>query len=231
MRIRDFALDQLRDFIASGAVAPGERLPSERELAERLGIGRNSLREALKALETVGLVESRVGNGTYITDQAGAGIGRSIGMALAVWGGAIVEVLEARQMIEVGAAFTAAEKATDDDLCALEQELAAMDAAQDDLKRYLTADMNFHRVVARATQNAIIHRIAVELLDLLEQMLNQPAVSQLPMTAESGGTHRAVYEAIARRDANGAAAAMRDHLQFSAELWQAVIKLAAAKNP
>lgn len=87
MRIREFALDQLKDFIASGAVAPGERLPSERDLAERLGIGRNSLREALKVLEAVGLVELRVGDGrgTYITEHAAAGIGRSIGMALAVW--------------------------------------------------------------------------------------------------------------------------------------------------
>lgn len=129
-------------------------------------------------------------------------------------------------MIEVGAAFTAAEKATDDDLAALETELAAMDAAQDDIKRYLAADMNFHRTVARATQNAIIYRIVEDLIDLLEHMLNQPAVAELPAIGEGGGTHRAVYEAIARHDTDGAAAAMRDHLQFSAELWQGVIKLA-----
>jgi GntR family transcriptional repressor for pyruvate dehydrogenase complex len=232
MRIRDFALNRIKDYITSGAVGPGQRLPSERELAEELGIGRNSLREALKVLEAVGLVESRVGDGTYITDQAAASIGRTLGMALAVWGGAIVEIIEARRMIEVSAAPVAAEKATASDLAALETALNRMDAMRrEDVRGYFAADMEFHRVVARATQNAIVSRIVGDLIDLLERVLHQASVDQLPMIEEGSGTHRAVYDAIVRRDPAAAASAMRDHLQFSTELWKAVVSLVAAGRP
>lgn len=230
-RIKDFALDQLKQYIASGSVGPGQRLPSERELAERLGVGRNSLREAIKVLEAVGLVESRVGDGTYIVDQTGARIGETIGLALAVWGGTIVEILEARQMLEVQAASVAAEHATLNDLHALTRELSNMEAAGERMQEYLKADMNFHRLVAQAAKNSIVARIISELIDLLEEVLRESSVDQLPLQAEGAGTHRKVFEAIAQHNPAEAAAAMRTHLEFSTELWQAVISLGAASTP
>src|SRR4051794_24592471 len=125
-KIKDLALDQLKRFIVSGAVAPGQRLPPERELAEKLGVGRNSIREALKVLEAVGLIESRVGDGTFITAQTGASIGRTIGLSLAMWGGTIVEILDARRIIEVEAARTAAQQIQEQELAALLAELEQM---------------------------------------------------------------------------------------------------------
>ena len=127
--IKNLALDQIKQLIASGAVAPGQRLPPERELAERLGVGRNSVREALKILEAVGLVESRVGDGTFITAQTGASIGRTIGLSLALWGGSIVEILDARRMIEVEATRAPAETITEQELADLETELRHMESS------------------------------------------------------------------------------------------------------
>ncbi|MBC8076492.1 MAG: FadR family transcriptional regulator, partial [Chloroflexales bacterium] len=97
--IKDLALQQLKRYILSGSMKPGDRLPAERSLAEQLGVGRSSVREALKVLEAIGLVESRIGEGTFITNQGGASIGRTIGASLAVWGSTIVEILEARRII------------------------------------------------------------------------------------------------------------------------------------
>ncbi|MCC7446118.1 MAG: FadR family transcriptional regulator [Anaerolineae bacterium] len=226
--VKNLALDQIKQLIASGAVVPGQRLPPERELAERLGVGRNSVREALKILEAVGLVESRVGDGTFITAQTGASIGRTIGLSLALWGGTIVEILDARRMIEVEATRAAAEKITTQELSDLETELNRMESSDDQIEVYLTADMNFHRRIGQASHNTIIAHIISDLIDLLEQVLREASAHQLPLQNESTATHRAVFEAIAQHDGAAAAEAMRRHLEFSTELWQAVISLGLA---
>lgn len=228
--IKDLALDQLKRYIASGAVMAGQRLPSERELARQLGVGRNSVREALKVLEAVGIVESRIGEGTFITEQTGASIGRTIGLSLAAWGGTLVEILKARQMIETEAASVAAQQARSADIAALEGELLQMEAkaAEEAVYEYLAADMNFHRLVARATRNAIIAGIVANLIDTLEEVLREAHADQIMTVAEGTATHRDIYAAIARHDSTAASDAMRQHLQFSSELWAAVTSLGGA---
>ena len=106
--VKDQTLEQLKNYILSGAVRLGERLPSERALADALGVGRYSVREALKVLEAVGLVQSRVGEGTFLTTNTGASFGQILGLSLATWGGTIIEILDAREMIEAEAARSAA---------------------------------------------------------------------------------------------------------------------------
>lgn len=222
--VKDQVLQQLKQYIASGVVQPGERLPSERELAERLGIGRTSVREALKVLEAIGLVESRVGDGTFITAQIGASLGRTIGLSLMTWGGTIMEILEARCMIEGEAARAAAERATPADHAAIEAELRTMERAAN-FNDYLVADMNFHRLVGRATHNTVVAQIVVNLIDLLEQVLQESGSDELRTSAEGNGTHREVLHAIQRGDGAAAAAAMQAHIRFATELWRAVISL------
>ena len=121
--VKDQTLEQLKNYILSGAVRLGERLPSERALADALGVGRYSVREALKVLEAVGLVESRVGDGTFLTTNTGASFGRILGLSLATWGGTIIELLDARKMIEVEAARAAAERASPEEINLIETEL------------------------------------------------------------------------------------------------------------
>ena len=222
--VKDLALEQLKGYILTGRLAPGQRLPSERELAEQLGVGRNSVREALKVLEAVGLVESRIGEGTFITAQTGASIGRTIGIGLAAWGGAIMEIMVARQIIEVEAAHVAALRADANDLSALNDELRRMETT-DDVRVYLAADMEFHRCLGRATHNGVIANITKHLTDFLQEALLETHTDQLMTTAEGIGTHRSVYQAVADRDGIAAAEAMRAHLRFSVELWQTIISL------
>ena len=225
--VKDQTLEQLKNYILSGVVPLGERLPSERALADALGVGRYSVREALKVLEAVGLVESRVGEGTFLTTNTGASFGRILGLSFATWGGTIIELLDARKMIEVEAARAAAERATREEIELIALELKTMQANMDRVGAYLRADFNFHRRIGEASHNAIISQFVSNLVDLLEEALRETHSDSLPAQAEGGGTHQAIYNAIARRDADAAGDLMREHIQFSSEVWQTVISLTA----
>ncbi len=225
--VRDQTLEQLKNYILSGEVRLGERLPSERALADALGVGRYSVREALKVLEAVGLVESRVGEGTFLTTNTGASFGRILGLSFATWGGALIELLDARKMIEVEAARAAADRATPEELGLIETELKTMQANMDRVQAYLKADFNFHRRIGEASHNAIISQFVSNLVDLLEEVLRETQSDSLPAQAEGGGTHQAIFDAIASGDAEAAGDLMRDHIQFSSEVWQTVISLTA----
>lgn len=226
--IKDRALEQIKRYIASGMVKPGERLPAERVLAERLGVGRSSVREAIKVLEAIGLVESRIGEGTFIALQPGAGLGRAIGAGLSVWGGTIIELIEARRAIEVEGARMAAEQATVEDVQRLHETLARMERSADQFDAYFAADMQFHRLIAQATHNTLVVHMVDSLITLLQEALHQGQADQLRTSSEISGTHHEVFAAIAGHDPTGAADAMRRHLQFTAELWQTVISLSTA---
>ena len=97
----------------------------------------------------------------------------------------------------------------------------------DRVHAYLKADFNFHRRIGEASHNAIISQFVSNLVDLLEEVLRESQSDSLPPQAEGGGTHQAIYNAIARRDADAAGDLMRDHIQFSSEVWQTVISLTA----
>ena len=225
--VKDQTLEQLKNYILSGAVRLGERLPSERALSDALGVGRYSVREALKVLEAVGLVESRVGEGTFLTTNTGASFGRILGLSLATWGGTFIEILDARKMIEVEAARAAAERATPRQIQLIKDDLKAMHANMHRARDYLEADFNFHRRIGEASQNAIIGQFVSNLIDLLEEVMQETHSDSLPAQAEGGGTHQAIFDAIASGDADAAGDLMREHIQFSSEVWQTVISLTA----
>jgi len=225
--VKDQTLEQLKNYILSGVVRLGERLPSERALADALGVGRYSVREALKVLEAVGLVESRMGEGTFLTTNTGASFGRILGLSFATWGGTIIELLDARKMIEAEAARAAADRATAEEIGLIEAELKTMQANMDRVQAYLKADFNFHRRIGQASQNAIISQFASNLVDLLEEVLRETQSDSLPAQAEGGGTHQAIFDAIAARDADAAGFLIRGHIRFSSEVWQTVISLTA----
>ena len=228
--VKDQTLEQLKRYILSGAVRMGERLPSERALSDALGVGRYSVREALKVLEAVGLVQSRVGEGTFLTTNTGASFGRILGLSLATWGGTMMEILDARMMIEVEAARAAADRATPSEQALIENELHVMSGAVD-VHGYLRADMRFHRLIGAASHNAIISQFVDNLTDLLEEVMQASRSDSLPTQAEGGGTHQEIFDAIAGRDADAAGDLMRKHIQFTSEVWQTVISLTADSEP
>ena len=205
--------DQIRTLIGNGEVAPGARLPAERDLARQLGVSRPSLREALIALEVEGLLDVRVGSGIYVA-QPGS---RAHGAVLADASGPF-EVIRARWMIESECAALAARHASAAQLRAIRKAHADL---QKEAKRYrnpLDADRLFHVRIAQATGNSALELVVQTLWDqrvgplyrALESKLEYPA-----MAAETIGEHEAVLEAILERDAAAARRAMRRHMDMT----------------
>jgi DNA-binding FadR family transcriptional regulator len=205
--------DQIRRLIAKGEVAPGERLPAERDLARRLGVSRPSLREALIALEVEGLLEVRVGSGIYVAQPGGGAPVARLGDDSGPF-----EVIRARWMIEGDCAALAARQGT-------ATQLRAIARAHADLKREakrhhnpLGADRAFHVRVAEATGNSALVLVVETLWDqrvgplyrALETKLEYPA-----MAGETLSEHAAVLRAILARKPAAARAAMHRHMDMT----------------
>jgi len=214
-RIYEEIVEQIRQLVAEGELKPGDRLPSERELSERLQVSRASVREALSALEMMGLLEVRSGEGTYIRQVNMEAIVAPLAWVLSLERDAVLQLLEVRKILEVQAAGLAAERAEEDEISELGEALEAM---RDDLvtgQLGVKADHRFHYAVAQATHNQILIRLMHAISDTMEQTLK---TSRMKMY-ESKGTpqrlleeHVAIYEAIKRRDSGEAQEKMLSHL-------------------
>ena len=204
--------DQLRTLIEEGEFAPGARLPPERELAEKLGISRPTVREALIALEVEGKIRIRVGSGVYVAENP------PLAQVQAVQAEGPFEVLRARELIEAAIAQEAALRASPEDVAALRAILSTMAGAGHPGEEVIRLDRNFHLTIAGILGNELLVRMVGELFD---QRIN-PYFSQLASHFENQASwgqalieHRAVCDRIAAGDAAGAQAAMRQHLQAS----------------
>ena len=202
--------DQLRALIASGELAPGARLPPERDLALQLGVSRPSVREALIALEVAGLVEVRMGSGIYVAAQPLGAPPGDIGAALGPF-----DIIRARQLIEPELAALAARRKAP---AALKRLRAAVKRMEDDIAQGVApirGDREFHLALAEASDNAALVRVVAELFDerhnpLFEQLGRhfENARSWRQAVAE----HRAVLRAVVAGEVGAARAAMRCHL-------------------
>jgi len=210
-------LRALEEMIVTGEVQPGDRLPTERELAERFGVGRNSVREAIRQLSMLGLVEAYQGGGTFVAQTTSASLIRPF-LNVVQFGGATADkIMEFRIIFEPAVAALAALRAGQDDLVGLREALEAFETAiaagSDDAAGH---DTRFHHLVAAATGNVVFAAIESALMELLHAFRQQALVRAAynPGDAAVHG-HRDVYERIATGDAHGAADAMQAHLSAS----------------
>jgi DNA-binding FadR family transcriptional regulator len=206
--------DQIAELIEGGEYQAGRRLPPERDLAKQLGVSRPSVREALIALEVEGYVEVRMGSGVYVTERRGAR-----GAAKAAGGSGPFELIRARWIIESECAALAARNGTKAQVKAIEEALDEMEAARDAGTVPLDADRAFHQRIAEATGNSALVTVVQTLWDQrtgplflrLERHYDTPALWTLAIKE-----HRDILDAIARRDAASARAAMRRHMDHAA---------------
>jgi DNA-binding FadR family transcriptional regulator len=208
--------ERLAAEIRAGAFAPGERLPSERELARRLEVGRASVREAIAALQVQGAIETRPGSGSFVAPDARdrlPAVARAHDASPAA-------LLEARALIEPQVARLAAERGGADPEC--ERLLAAMEAAADPVDAAARAGWNesdrlFHRQIAALTGNPVLIGIADHIASLMDQPLWQrlrdDSIATPGRTAIHLAEHRMIYEAIAEGDPDAAALYAAQHVK------------------
>jgi len=200
----------LIDYIRAGHVGPGEKLPSERQLSESLGVGRSTIREALKSLGLLGLIEFRHGGGTYYRGADSELLPRVIEWGLLLGERHTTDLVEARQYLERITSGLAAERRSDADLVAIEKALAAMREAGT-TEQFVDADVAFHLSIADASGNVALANMLKSIAALLRVWIHRV------MDAESSFEvsyleHVPVFEAIRAGDASAASLAMESHM-------------------
>jgi GntR family transcriptional repressor for pyruvate dehydrogenase complex len=214
--------ERLLASIRDARLPVGARLPSERELGERFGVSRTVIREALRHLAAIGVLDVQTGSGARVAHVDGSIVLNSIGHYLRRHGLLNPDKIhEVRQTLELETTRLAAQRATDDDLRAVRDAYERMPAAAD-AAAASQADVEFHRAIARAADNDL-HLVLVDSIsDVLMEI--RLATLRVPGRAEAAvEQHRLVLEALERRDLDGAVDAMRRHLADSFEAFRRAV--------
>ena len=218
-RLADTVAGELEKRILEGSLKPGDLLPSERDLALELGVSRPSLREAIQKLVAKGLLTTKHGCGTTVTDRLEAHF-------VDPWQDMIKghpmlhrDLLEFRQMLEGQAAFLAAERALSADIQRLDAAYAALDAAYDsnDMQACIDTDVAFHQAIAEAAHNMLIGHLSASLMRVIHGHVSTN-LSQLhthpPRWEQLKAQHHAIWQAIREHKSDAADRAARNHIEF-----------------
>jgi GntR family transcriptional regulator, transcriptional repressor for pyruvate dehydrogenase complex len=219
MAVTDRAIASIQELIRKGALPPGSRLPPENDLAAQLGIGRSSIREAIKALELIRVLDVRHGDGTYVTSLEPHLLLEGVGFAIdLIQDNSILEVVEVRRLFEPVATGLAAERIDHAALQRLGGYVQDMERAGDDQEQLVHCDHAFHSTVFEATGN----RTLTSILDGLSSRTLRARIWRGLVEADASEQtmreHRAIHNALAARDRPLAEAAALMHVNTS-EQW------------
>jgi DNA-binding FadR family transcriptional regulator len=212
MAVTDAAILKIKEMIVSGELSPGSRLPPEKELSEALGLSRNSLREAVKALEVIRVLDVRRGDGTYVTSLEPRLLLEAMSFVVDLHqDDSVLEVLAVRRMLEPQVAALACRSITDERLAAIERRLADV-GADADVESLVAHDIAFHHAIAEATGNAY-------LTSLLDSLSGDTVRARIWRGITEGGSvartideHRGILDALRHRNAELAQALMFVHV-------------------
>ena len=218
-RVAEEIADRIRVLILDGTFPADQPLPAERLLAERFGVSRGSIRDAFRTLETIGLLVTRHGQGTFPQELDVDRLVAPLVSVLSYRHDLQDELLDVRRMFEPAVARVAATRVSDEDLADLQRILDAQRKKLKTGRSALVEDTAFHHVLARATRNRVVVSIMATLNDLLVES-RKLTLKQKGRPSRSILGHEAVVAALRRRDAGAAAEAMREHIDQIAGLLQ-----------
>jgi GntR family transcriptional regulator, transcriptional repressor for pyruvate dehydrogenase complex len=210
-RIYEEIVRQVKQLIAEGKLKSGDRLPPERDLALKFMVSRTSVREALRALQSRGLVEIRAGEGAFVCDISVETLIEPLALVILPHREAVGELFEARRLLEPAIAALAARRATDEELGEMERILDEQSREVTQGRTGVTQDAALHAAIANSAHNRAITRIVSALIDLLTQSREESLLTPGRPT-RSHEDHRRILAAIKRRDEVAAHRAMLDHL-------------------
>jgi len=208
-RLYEQVAQQILDWVRESGLQVGDRLPPERELATRLGVSRATVSQALVAMEVVGVVGVRHGDGAVLVESSGAS---KVVEALRRHAQRLPDIIEAREALESKLAGLAAVRRTEEDLARIDEALAVMAADIEAGGRGVAGDELFHAAVTTAGHSALLQRLMSQISDLAKETRIE-SLSQPDRPVESVAGHRRIAAAIRDRDAAGATAAMTDRVE------------------
>jgi GntR family transcriptional repressor for pyruvate dehydrogenase complex len=227
IRLAEEVADRIRILIMDGTFPPGQRLPSERFLTERFGVSRGSIRDALRMLEMIGLLETRHGQGTFPQELTVDRLVAPLASVMTYRHDLQDELLDVRRMFEPAIARVAATRMTDEDFADLDRILDAQRRKLKTGRSAIVEDTAFHAALARSTRNRVVVSIMATLNDLLVES-RRLTLKQKGRPEQSVQGHESVVVALRRRDAEGAARAMYAHIDQIAVLQR---RLRAPTDP
>jgi len=225
-RVSEGIIDQIRDLITSGRLLPGDRLPAERDLARILGVGRSTVREAIRALESLSVLETRAGEGTFLSSVPARGSDILTARLFESWQSQR-KLFEVRQVIEPDLAALAARRATAEHLAGMRKALQEQEQLVARGESGIEADTTFHYLVAEAAGNEVLLKIMDNLMGLLRET-RETSLQQGGRPAQSLKQHRAILGAIEARDAEAAQRRMERHIR---QMEERVFNLQTAPPP
>lgn len=209
----DIAIERIQAILDQDQLRAGDRLPSEHELVEKLGVSRTVLREAIGRMEALGLVTVERGKGTFVGTQASLmNCTRLVRTAMSITPKDLQQLAEFRAALECQSARKAAEVATDEDLAELDRACAVMDSEGLTREEAIKADFRFHRKICEITQNDVI----LSTLEVIQEFVIEGMLKTTTHPRNHGDSqrlHRRIVEAIRARDPSAAAAAMQIHME------------------
>ena len=203
---------RLFDYLMSGELTPGSRLPSERRLAEALQVGRSAIRETLAAFEVLGIVDSRPGSGTYLRSHSSDLLPTVINWGLTLGQPRALDLVQARAELEVITARLAAERASTDDIRRLRVHLDRMTATVDTWEEFVAADVAFHLEIADIAGNTVLSDLLHSVRALLQVWIDR-AVRAEGTSKPTLAEHQRVFDAVEAGDGELAQAAMKTHMR------------------
>ncbi|MBV8223423.1 MAG: FadR family transcriptional regulator [Candidatus Eremiobacteraeota bacterium] len=216
-------VNRILDLVRTGMLRAGDRLPSERELIDILNISRPSLREALRALSILGVVDARRGGGAYVTDLDAPTLLAPLDFFLSLSSENLADTFESRRVVEIEIARRAALNAKAGDIEALRDMLVAHEKVLTDPVGFRILDSRFHAHLSAMGGNVVLGRIAYGLYNM-GLGIRRRATENVGLIRRSLGEHRKIVEAIAARNADDAAIAMATHLDHIESSTRAVIE-------
>ncbi len=204
-------IKRILSIITDLGMRPGDKLPTERELVTRFSVGRSSIREAIKILNAIGVVQIVPGAGMFVGNGNLSLLAKPLSLGFLMGGRGTAELIEARHLLEVELAGLAAQRASAEEVAAIEEGLFEMRLRQEDVERYAEADIRFHLAVARGAHNEVL----LDLLETLQHIIRNwifKSIREVEGMPSSLHEHIPIVEAIRGHDPMRARAAMKEHL-------------------
>lgn len=217
--ITELVVQRIKELLERGELKAGSRLPPERELADMLSISRPSLRTALKALSVMGIIRAKPGAGTYIAEEIPEVFTEPMQFMTLIHNTSVEELFETRRIIEAGLAELAAERATPEDIAAMNREIDGMRATKGDPENFLKHDVRFHQAIARAANNKLMSGVMDTIAHLLYAIRRQ-TIAQASDFDEAVEWHQKIVAAMQKHDGKRAKDHLSGHLHAAQNAWE-----------